>query len=36
MAKEYDTNLIIEDKIGNYDVKFYNPTSEPFRIYGAF
>ena len=36
MAKEFDTNLIIEDKIGDYDVKFYNPQSEPFRIYGAF
>ena len=36
MAKEYDANLIIEDRIGNYDIKFYNPITEPFRMYGMW
>lgn len=34
MQKEYDTNLIIENKIGNYDVEFKIPTEAPFRLYG--
>lgn len=34
MVKEYDPNLIVENKIGNYDVEFKKPTEAPFRIYG--
>lgn len=36
MSKEYDLNLIIEDKIGNYDVKFYSADSNQFRMYGMW
>ena len=34
MIKEYDPNLIIENKIGDYDVSFYNSDNEIFRLYG--
>lgn len=36
IAKEYDTNLILETKIGEYDVEFYDAKCEPFRIYGVW
>ena len=35
MMKEYDPNLIIENKIGDYDVAFYNADNEIFRLYGT-
>jgi len=34
MFKEFDSNLIIENKIGDYDVDFYNALNNKFRLYG--
>ena len=34
--KQYDPNLIINDKIGDVDVEFFDAESEPFRIYGMW
>ena len=35
MAIEFDPNLIIENKIGDYDVTFYSADNEKFRLYGT-
>lgn len=34
--QEVDKNFIIETKINKPDIVFYNPKSEPFRIYGLY
>ena len=36
IAKEYDSNFLPDDKIGKYDVKYYDVKCEPFRIYGVW
>lgn len=35
-AKEYDSNFLPDEKIGKYDVKYYDVKDEPFRIYGVW
>ena len=34
--KQYDVNMIVETKFGNYDVDFYDVETEPFRLYGVW
>ena len=34
--KQYDVNMIVETKLGDYDVVFYDAEAEPFRIYGVW
>ena len=36
IAKEYDSNFLPDDKIGDYEVKYYDVKDEPFRIYGVW
>ena len=36
VAKEYDSNFFADDKIGSYDVKYYNVKGAPFRVYGVW
>lgn len=35
-AKEYDSNFLPDDKIGKYDVKYFDVREEPFRLYGVW
>ena len=34
--KQYDVNMIVETKLGSYDVDFYDAEAEPFRLYGVW
>ena len=36
IAKEYDSNFLPDDRIGTYDVKYYDVKNDPFRIYGVW
>ena len=35
-AKEYDSNFFADDKVGKYDVRYYDVKNEPFRLYGVW
>lgn len=35
-AKEYDSNFQADDKVGKYNIKYYDVKCEPFKVYGVW